>query len=250
MFILIFILLFQNTNIDVYASDNLKYYARVMYDQVYLLKNPTEDNSYDNTIFELPKTYFVELLDKHGDFYKAKYMDLTGYVKKDGVQAILGTPQTPFLTNISFRVYAELSQNIWSCPTINQNSIIITRIPALTKNITFIGKINGECLIQGRTNLWYYCKYTEYNKDYYGYVYSDFCDEFTPISNNIEEFTYINNPTFEPHIQETSIPQDSNYIGIIIAILSIPALVFVFMIMKSSKILHQNKVKRKEIVDY
>ena len=37
-------------------------------------------------------------------------------------------------------------------------------------------------------DIWYYCKYTA-DKDYYGYVYSDFCDEISPFINNNEELT-------------------------------------------------------------
>ncbi len=251
MFILILIILFQSNSLVVCATDNHSYYARVMFDQVYFYKTPNDDNSFSNVFFELPKTYFVELLDKNGDFYKAKYMNFTGYVKKDSVQAIGGTPLNPYLTNITFRVYAELSQTLWSSPSTQSNSSVITQIPNLTNNITYIGKINGECLINGRTNVWLYCKYTNNNKDLYGYVYSDFCDEITAIVNNTEEVTYINNPTFEPYVEPiNTIPQDSNVVGIVVGILSIPALIFILMIMKSSKIINQNKVKRKEIIDY
>ena len=214
-------------------------------------KTPNEDDSIANIYFELPKTYFVELLSKSGNFYEAKYIDFIGYVKKDCVQAVASTPINPYLKNITFRVYSELSQNIWSSPTTQEGSNILTQMPHLTKNISYIGKINGECLIEGRTNVWFYCKYTKANLDYYGYVYSDFCDETTQINNNMEEVTYINNPTFEAYIEATNtIPKNSNTIGVIVGILSIPALIFVFMILKSSKILNQEKVKRKEIIDY
>lgn len=252
MLILILILLLQSTSsINVSALDTQTYYARVLFEQVYLYKTPNTDNSISNIYFELPKTYFVKLISKSGDFYVAKYQDFTGYVKKDSVQAVSSMPSKPYLDNVTFRVYAELSQNLWSIPTTQGNSNLIVEMPILTKNISYIGKINGECLIEGRTNVWFYCKYTNANEDYYGYVYSDFCDEISQITNNTEELTYINNPTFEAYIEQiNTIPENSNIVGIIIGILSIPALIFVFMIMKSSRILNNDKLKRKEIVDY
>lgn len=248
MIILILILILNSTSFTVEASENKTYYARILFEQVYLYKSPIDNNNYDNVYFELPKTYFVELLSRHEDFYEARYLNFTGYVKKDSVQAVSSTPQKPFLTNITFRVYAEMSEQLKSSPT-EQSSIIVS-IPHLTKNITYLGKINGESLIEGRTNLWYYCKYS-LDKDYYGYVYSDFCDKMPVIEPNTEEVVFTTNPTFEKPKQTTNtIPVTNNTVGIVIAILSIPALIFVFLLMKGTRILNKEHIKSKEVVDY
>ena len=248
MILLILILLFQSTSINVYALDEECYYARILFDQVYLYKSAIDDNSTSNIYFELPKSYFVKLTNKHGEFYEAVYQNITGYVKKDSVQAVANTPSNPYLDNITFRVYADLSEKIYSHP--KSNSALITQIPPLTKNIKYYGKIDGERLIEGRTNIWYYCKFSA-DVDYYGYVYSDFCDEMTPITINNEELKYVSNPTFEPKTEKiNAIPKDSNVVGIIVGILSIPALIFILMVMKGTRIMSQDKIKRKEIVDY
>ena len=251
MILLILLIFFQSSNnTPIYATKQETYYARVLFEQVYLYKTPTEDNSLANIYFELPKTYFVELIGKEGDFYKAKYLDLYGYVKKDSVQAVSEAPINPFLTNINFRVYASLSETMWSNASTQNTSTIITQLPHLTNNLTYIGKITGECLIENRTNEWYFCKYTA-DKEYYGYVYSDFCDQMSPIANNFEELEYITNPTFEIIVPPTkTIPQNSNTVGIVIGILSIPVLIFVFMIIKGTKILSGEKISKKEVIDY
>ena len=250
MIILILILLFQSPTPIVYATNNQTYYARVLFEQVYLYKSNNNDSSIENIYFELPKTYFVELIDISGNFYKARYLNFTGFVKKDSVQAISNTPINPFLTNINFRVYAELSQSLWSTPSTENKNNLITEIPPLTKNIQYIGKIHGECLIEGRTNVWYFCKYAT-EKDNYGYIYSDFCDEMPTVINNTEDVNYINNPTFKTPITPTkTIPKDSNAVGIVVGILSVPALIFVLMIMKGTRILSAEKIKNKEVVDY
>ncbi len=249
MIILILIFLLQSSTIQVYALNDETYYARVLFEQVYLYKTPTDDDSISNIYFELPKTYFVELINKNGNFYEARYINFIGYVKKDSVQAVSGTPTNLFLKNINFRVYANLSENLWSEP--NTNSNLITEIPHLTNNLQYLGKINGESLIDGRTNVWYYCKFNNSSNEYYGYVYSDFCDEMSEIKANTEEVNYINNPTFEPYVEPVkTIPKNSNVVGIVVGILSIPALIFVFLIMKGTRIFNQEKIKRKEIVDY
>lgn len=248
MILLIFLIIFNSTNPMIYALDNQTYYARILFDQVYLYKTPTNNNDISNIYFELPKTYFVELLSKQGDFYEARYLNLKGYVKKDSVQAVSSTPTKPFLDNISFRVYAELSQHLKDSPT-SQSATLIT-LPNLTKNITYYGQIRGESLIEGRTQIWYYCKFSA-EVDYYGYIYSDFCDEISPITLNTETINYITNPSFEietPNVQ--TIPVTNNILGIVIAIISIPALIFIFLILKGTSILSKEHSKRKEVIDY
>ena len=248
MIFLILVLIFQSININVYASNNTTYYARIMYEQVYLYKNPIEDDSITNIYFELPKTYFVEICDVENNFYLAKYQNLIGYVKKNSVQAVDSIPAEPFLNNITFRVYSELSERLFSLP--ESSSMLITKIPSLTRNIQYFGKVYGERLIDGRTNIWYYCKFSS-TTDFYGYVYSDFCDEMPKISNNVEELNYINNPTFEVNKNQVqAIPKDSNSVGLVVGILTIPALIFVFMLIKGSKIIKEDKSPRKEVVDY
>ena len=140
-----------------------------------------------------------------------------------------------------------------SQPNISSSSSIkVATIPLYSRNIVYYGKISGEEVIEGRTNYWYYCKFTA-DTNYYGYVYSDFCDEMPatmPI--NTEEVTYIQNPTFEssPAEKTSSIPMKSSKTGIIVAILTIPAIAFFFMIIKGKNIITKQKLKDKEIVDY
>ena len=254
MLVLILIFLFsQSTTLNVCATNIQTYFARIMFDEVYLYITPNEINDSSNIFFELPKTYFVELTDSANDlFYKANYLSFSGYVKKDSVQTIAGVPTSPYLDNINFRIYAEMSRDLRSEPNLsNGSSSQVAYIPLYTRNITYYGKIVGETLIDGRTNIWYYCKYSA-DKDYFGYVYSDFCDEMTLITENTEKVTYLDNPTFAPiNIPNNyTIPQNDNKLGIIVGILSIPAVVFLLMIIKGKHILSKEKFKDKEVIDY
>jgi len=154
----------------VYAS-NETYYARVNSDDVFLYKSAVDLTECENVLFILPKTYFVRLTaDENSMFYRAEYLGVSGYVKKDSVQVIVGTPTTPYMDNINFRIYAELSRDMRSLPTTN-GSNQITYIPLYSRNLTYYGEVVGETLISGRTNKWYYCKYSA-GEDFYGYVYS------------------------------------------------------------------------------
>ena len=251
MIFLLFIIFFNATAPTVYANNNITYYAQILFEQVYIYKSPVSDNSISNIYFEIPKTYFVELLDNaNEDFYLAKYINITGYVKKESVQAVKNTPSSPFLNNLNFRVYADLSRNIRSEPNSSSNtSNVIASVPLYCRNLTFYGKITGESLIEGRTNTWYYCKYSA-DKDYYGYIYSDFCDELpTSLPINLEEVSFVENPTFTIETEaKNSVDLNSNTTAIIIGIITVPALIFVFMIIKNKTIL--NSKLNKEIKEY
>ncbi|MBQ9792381.1 MAG: hypothetical protein IJW32_01360, partial [Clostridia bacterium] len=89
MIILIVILFLNATAPVVYAESSREtYFAQVLFEQVCLYKTPVNDNSTSNIIFEIPKTYFVELLDNTNEyFYFARYSTITGYVKKESCQA-------------------------------------------------------------------------------------------------------------------------------------------------------------------
>ena len=246
--LLIILILSESTMPCVYANDTI-YYARIMQEDTYLYRSPIDVNDTSNVYFELPKTYFVELCSSpNAEFYEARYMNTVGYVKKNSVQAVNSPPITPFLDNVNFRIYADLSRNIYPSPDSSNTPII--KMPSLSQNITYIGSIQGECLIEGRTDIWYYCRYIADNT-YEGYVYSDFCDKMSIIMPNIEDVIYTKNPTFTiTDAEKNSIGFNNNLVGIIIGILSIPALIFLFMIIKSKQILTRDSQSKKEIIDY
>lgn len=251
MILLICIFVLFNSFSFTYAQFPATYYARIMLENVYLYKNPINVEDYTNIQFVLPRTYFVELIDEENNFYKVNYLNFTGYVKKDAVQTIVGTPEKPYLNNVQFRVYAEVSRDLRSQPhTSGGSSNQVNYIPLYSRNLTYFGTIVGEQVIEGRTNVWYYCKYSA-DKDYYGYVYSDFCDELTPITENTEHFDFTTAPNFNQNIpQKTTLSTENKTTGIIIAVITVPALVFLFLILKSSKILNRTKINNKEVVDY
>ncbi len=251
--LLLFLICFQSVTLPVYASESVVHYARIMFDDVYLYKTTVDIDEYTNVLFSLPKTYFVQLLDNAGnDFFKVNYLNFTGFVKKECVQTIIGTPRTPYLENISFRVYSEQSRDLRNEPTTQGGSSQqVAYIPLYSRNLTYYGAIQGESLIEERTNIWYYVKYSA-DKDYYGYVYSDFCDKFSDMPLNTEEVVYTTYPDFgkTENYNPSAVPLESNTAGIIIGILTVPALIFVFMVLKGTKLMRKEKTSSKEIKDY
>lgn len=251
--VLCLLVLISNCCLPVYAGETETFYARIIQDDCNLYISPVDVDDYTNVLFVLPKTYFVQLIDNAGnDFFKVKYKSFFGYVKKDKVQTVVGTPQTPYLDDLNFRVFADLSRDMRSCPsTKNGSANQIVYIPSLSRNLVYYGTISGESLIDGRTDVWYYCKYTA-EQDYYGYIYSDFCDELqTPLPSNTETLEYTTAPNFNiSQSEQTALPLENKTTGIIIAILSIPACLFVYLLFKSSKIITSKRTNKKEVIDY
>jgi len=255
MIILILCLILNNSITPVFALETPTYYAKILYEQVYFFKSPIDDNSCANVYFELPCTYFVELIENANEtFYKAKYLNLYGYVKKESVQTVKEQPNSPFLDNLNFRVYADLSRKLQSEPNISSaTSNLLATIPLYSRNLTYLGIIHGESLIDGRTDVWYYCKYSA-DVDYYGYVYSDFCDEMPEkIPQNTETVEFVANPTFDVEDAKNniqSLPENNKYTSIVIGVLCVPAIIFVVMLVNGKNFIHKEKFKSKEIIDY
>lgn len=260
IFFVLSALLFNLANANskaVFAASKPTYYARVMTENVFLYRNAINNEDFSNIYFEIPRTYFVELIDDYNtDFYLARYLSFEGYVKKDCVTAIKGTPNKPFLTNVFFRVYSEQSQNMRKFPTRSGGTEYQEYfLPQDNLNISYIGKIVGDPYVSNRSNLWYYCKFVD-SSEHYGYVYAEFCDDGEGneinIPNNNEEVIYIANPDFNTkEEQPTAIPPESKTTWIVISILSVPAIIFILLFLKSSKFIKKDKkLSNKEVRDY
>lgn len=219
------------------------WYGRVFDSNVYFYSLP-QDNSEQ---FIIEPSYFVQLTaDFNSTFYKAKYMNIEGFVKKKDVQVTSNKIAKPFLENVYFRVYLSQSQTMYSSP--NTHSNIIKEIPLYTKNVCYLGSIIGETVIKERSNEWYYCKYT-LDKTYYGYVYSEGIDQMSKINKNTEECEYVEYADFSiQNNQLTVIPQDSNSYNLVVIFVILAVGVFVIMIIKGKSIL-ENK-KNKEVTNF
>ena len=244
------------------ASTFDTYYARIMYDEVYLYKAPIEVEDYSNIYFSLPRTYFVELLESsNNQFYKVNYLSFTGYVKKDVVQTIVGKPITPYLENQNFRVYSEQSRDMRSEPsTLSGSSSQIVYIPLYSRNLTYYGTIRGEQLVDGRTNIWYYCKYLDGTSSTMGFLYSLFCDKLTNIPTNTEILEIRTEPIFVEK-ENTGAISTINFSSptqiLIVVAVCMPCLLIIYLLFKPTKITNKEnskenvkKIKRLRKSDY
>ena len=227
-----------------YAYTKSKYFAKIENSETYIYSLPNDKN--ENKLFEIPKTYFVELLSQYNEyFYKAKYLDLTGYVKINEVSPVTNTPSNPYANNITFRVYSNDGLNIRSEPhTKNGLETIKGSLNVLDENIMYYGKISGEEVIKNRGTTWYYCKYKNDREVVLGYVYAGFCDMLSPIKENNENFTVCNNPFTTNNTEINSTTNNKDVKSLILIFTITPTLFLILLLFKPFKIIEKESKKQ------
>lgn len=249
--ILLYIIPFCWPCTAVFANQTV--FARVQSAGVFLYNNPIDEDQYK--VFEIPTTYFVELLghasDEEGLFYSARYMDVCGYVKKSLVAPVQGAPIKPFADEISFRVFALSGLDLKSTPQSDTPFNRIVSVPYLCNDLVFYGFCQGEQMIPEKSSVWYYCKYISSGGSYYGYLYSEFCDKLSLVSANTETLPAFEGPLFvQPdNVQNTgsASPAISNELKIfVIVAICLPCVFIVYLLFKPSKLVEDDGKKSKK----
>lgn len=211
-----------------YADSGRTYYAKVENVGIYMYSAPVEDTAY--RMFEIPSSYFVLLNGNENDkFYSAKYDDVQGFVLKDSVTPMLGTPQQAYATS-SFRVFSQVGLPLYSSPTDTANyEITIPYEQVISKAY---GKISGKELLSNSTDKWFYCSFTQSGKKYSGYLFSYYCDNVSIISENTEFFTEITEELdFSPINSSSTTLSDTGKVLIAFAVI-IPCLIILYLMLK------------------
>ncbi|MBQ8443826.1 MAG: hypothetical protein IJX25_00520 [Clostridia bacterium] len=235
---LIFILIFSSSQASIsiaYADDY--YWAKVEGSGTLFYALPNEQSP----LFLIPQSYFVKLTGQEDGFYIAQYKDLTGYVKKEEVSPMDGTPTTPYF-NENFRTFIPSGTGLYALTQMDEQYKILT-VPYLYENLVFYGSIPGETAIPDKSDVWHYCKYEE---DNYGYVYSSFCDKLSSPPTNSEIFTKLDDISFSSEESVTSLSPTA--MAFIIVGVSLPCLIVLYLLMKPNMMkakLPREKVKYK-----
>ena len=212
-------------------------YAQIHFNNVYLYRYPSEEDTYENKYFLLEPSYFVKLLEKTNDyFYKVEYNGVIGYVLISEVEEVETTPANPFPENITFSINNRSNALLRSEPsTIKQSNSVIKILNSGTNNLEYIGKISGEESLYGGGNVWYYCKITNLDgHSEYGYVYANLTTNLTQISQNEEEVAFTSASNSQNLLYISSSSQN-----IMIAILLLPTLLMVYLFVKPTKIFNK-----------
>lgn len=219
------------------AKTNTRFFAQIQQNGVYLNSEPNP-----SPIFEIPRTYYVELIENKVDgYYKAKYLDIEGYVNANEIQCVSEVPLTPYLNNINFRIFGEQSSELRSEPSRTKGlSTLICELPLYETNFIYYGTIEGEEVVSERSNIWYYASYSKNNVVKSGYIYSGLCDKLATITYNELSMFPIDSHVWEiveekpPIITPSFEPPTTNQLIIILAI-TLPMLILIIAIFKPVK---------------
>jgi len=245
--IIVFLLL-PSFNINFCAEADLDpIYAKISYSNVFFYSLPKIEE--ENKLFVLPQTYFVKLLASEDEkFYYAQYDDIFGYIQKEAVTPMKGTPKNPYATS-QFRIFYLDGLGLYKKP--NMTAEKLEDIPYLSEELTYYGSLQGQEVIPEKSNQWYYAKYSSSGN--LGYVYSVFCDKLPKIQDNTETFEILSLPIFDETLPEEKLSPAS--MTFIIIGVSLPCLIVLYLLVKPSMIKEKllktkPKLKAKRNRDY
>lgn len=228
----LFVFSFHSVSIT-HADFEKEYFAKVQSNGVNFYASPTESSA----LFEIPFSYFVKVKAVVDNYFKVTYMDLEGYVKKDKVDLMDGSPINPY-ANANFNLYLPFA--------LYETASKDNALTNLDENMTicYYGKKVGQQLKIG-INDWYYSRVQVEGTTLHGYVYSDLVE--TPI--NIKT----NNEVFSKVTEDILFPSNSTFKGlstgtkvILIVAISVPSILILYFLIKPSKIMEITKMKKKQ----
>lgn len=234
--LLLIFFLFPLKQIPVNAQSNN--FAQVQKSNVYLYSESL------TPLFEIPYSYYVRLLsDSENEYYNCEYNGIMGYVKKSDIQCCQSVTQAPYLENISFRILASQSAELRSEPSRKKGlSTLLCELDLYETNFSYIGKLQGEEVVPGRGDIWYYAKYSKNNITLTGYIYSGLCDQLSSIpvlSINTTPIPSHNWIVEDEKVEQ--IPENPQFVlpsqneTLIILIVTIPIIILILILLFSKK---------------
>lgn len=224
-----------------YAASEKTYYAKVLSDNVFLYSDTTDDESC--RLFAIPNSYFVLLIGESGNYYRAKYSGIVGYVKKNEVTPMDGVPVCPFASQ-SFRAFSQNGLDVYSAP--HASASTIGKLSFLQDNVSLYGTIYGDELFPKSTSTWFYCSFSNGSESVNGYVFSYYCDNLTLASENMEYFSEITSPlSFNDNLPAGGGLGDTAIAMIVLGV-SLPCLIILYLILSPKKKAQASKDRRIE----
>ena len=214
------------------ANTEKEYFAKVQNTGVNLCSSPSEATA----MFEIPYSYFVKVEYIVDDYFKVKYHDIDGYIKKDKVSLMDGTPVSPY-ANATYKLFVPYSLY----ESASQTSSIVQLDDSVS--ITYYGTKVGQ-QVRTDNNIWYYSSVQIDGTIYYGYIFSGVTDLLTRIDVNNETFNIVSEDVLLPTVSSFTSLSTGTKIMLIIAI-SVPSLLILYFLIKPSKIMQASKTKKK-----
>ncbi|MDE6583705.1 MAG: hypothetical protein K2K31_03560, partial [Clostridia bacterium] len=215
-------------------TSDKQFYAKVQTTGVQFCSSPSENTA----LFEIPYSYFVKIDYSVDDYYKVFYQDLSGYVRKDKITLMNGTPNQPY-AQATFNLVFPFSLY----KSTSQSSQVLTTLDT-TANIKYYGTKTGDS-IGSKGNVWYYAGTENDGIVQYGYIFS-YCVDITPSIS-------VNNEVFDVITEEFLTTASSTEFGtlstgtkiILIVAISVPSVLILYFLIKPTRVL-QNAKSRKQ----
>lgn len=216
-----------------YAEEGQEYYAKIQSTNAQFCASPNENSA----IFNLPYSYFVKVEYSVDDYYKVVYKDLNGYVKKDKVALMSGTPTKPFAT-ATFKLFVPYSmyQNA------DNSSNVIFQTSNTEQLFDYYGTKTGQ-QVMSSNNTWYYCSVDADQQKMFGYIFSGVTDYLSTISTNSETFDIVSDKVLENSTTEFNTLSTGTKVILIVAI-SVPSVLILYFLIKPAKIMQITKTKK------
>lgn len=217
---------------ECFAENDKIYYAKVQSAGTNLCSMPNETSA----LFEIPYSYFVKVQYSVDNFFKVTYKNVEGYVEKNKVSLMNGTPVHPY-AEATFKVF--LTYNLYE--NTNQNSGKVTEI-STTTTVEYYGTKIGE-QVTSTNNVWYYSSITNGEQTFYGYVFSGVTDYLSTITTNTETFEIVDEKILDTTTTQFNTLSTGTKIMLIIAI-SVPSLLILYFLIKPSRIMQVTKTRK------
>lgn len=230
-------------------SDENFVYAKVL-DDCILFKNKEMNYNFDNVYFQIPKSYFVLILETISEnCLKVQYGNYVGFIDSSKIEIAKFTPIVKTLDGIKFDIKENVGTKIWQYPTTSSN--VLVTLSAGTEDIVYIASILGQIPSGGKSDVWYYVFYTpsvDSTNVYEGYIYSENATNLSEIVLNSET-----NPVDISNENESS--EKLIYISatlktIVIVVIAVPIILFFAIILyKLTRKLSKNTKYKKNLLN-
>ncbi len=232
----------ENSSSAATDQSSKTYYAKVLQEGAYFYSKEPDETV--EKAFLLPSTYFVLLVGEEGEFYKAKYLDLFGYVKKTEVTPMEGTPEQPYATS-TFRAYDRSGLDVYAKPKLNSESL--GKLGFLQENVRMYGFCTGDELFPSSTNQWLYCFYESGGQTIRGYAFKYYCDSIKIAPENLEYLPEISGALdFGNNLPANGGLSDTVKAIIILAV-SMPCLIVLYLLLSPSKRRQRSKGEKARV---
>lgn len=216
-----------------HAKEN-SYFAKVQSTGVYLLNTPNQED----TLFEIPYSYFVKVQSVEGNFFKVSYKDVEGFVAKSQVSLMECDPLSPYAA-ATFKLF--VPYNLYSLPSKTSSKVLQLQEDA---TLTYYGTQTGQH-VTSNNNIWYYCSILQNGKTEYGYVFSEVTDLLTKFPTNNETYTIVNESVLSPQDVPTFGGLSTGTKVLLIVAIAVPSVLILYFLIKPSKIVQITKSRRK-----